>query len=158
MTWYYVTDIKNMAMHKTHANVSWPGPKQWLMTHTFELLMVIRWIQIPLQSPNQKSEIGNTGHAPKTPKTVTQSMGTYSLQSLIKGNYNEPDRKNLPVVHGWRQRLNAVHFNNYFHELTVCTLHSNTFQGNDYCLNFSIAECILYSMSISILIKNVSYI
>ena len=36
--WWY----KNIVSHTAHTIVSWPNPKQWLMIHTSDLMMIIR--------------------------------------------------------------------------------------------------------------------
>ena len=33
---------KNIESHKAHTIVSWPNPKQWVIVHTFDLIMIIR--------------------------------------------------------------------------------------------------------------------
>ena len=39
----HVYGQKNLKRHTTHAIVSWPNPKQWLMIHIFLLVMIILW-------------------------------------------------------------------------------------------------------------------
>ena len=34
--------IKNIEKHTAHIIVSWPNPKQWVIVHTFDLMMIIR--------------------------------------------------------------------------------------------------------------------
>ena len=33
---------KNIERHTAHTIVSWPNPKQWVIVHTFDLMMIIR--------------------------------------------------------------------------------------------------------------------
>ena len=33
---------KNIERHTAHTIVSWPNPKQWVMAHTYDLMMIIR--------------------------------------------------------------------------------------------------------------------
>ena len=38
-----ISDIdKNIERHTTHIIVSWPNPKQWMIVHTFDWMMIIR--------------------------------------------------------------------------------------------------------------------
>ena len=33
---------KKIVIHRAHSIVSWPNPKQWVIVHTFDLMMIIR--------------------------------------------------------------------------------------------------------------------
>ena len=38
----WTTSHKNIERHTAHTTVSWPNPKQWLIFHTSDLMMIIR--------------------------------------------------------------------------------------------------------------------
>ena len=38
----HIHDLKNTERHTAHTIVSWPNPKQWVIVHTSDLMMIIR--------------------------------------------------------------------------------------------------------------------
>ena len=42
LVWYILSMSKNTKRHTAHTIVSWPNPKQWVIVHTSDLMMIIR--------------------------------------------------------------------------------------------------------------------
>ena len=68
--WY---NGKNIKRHTAHTIVSWPNPKQWIIVHTSDLMMIIRQGNIFFQ-PSRGNWVNWKHTAPYIEKWITKRI------------------------------------------------------------------------------------
>ena len=77
---------KNIERHTAHTIVSWPNPKQWVIVHTSDLMMIIR--QSIYILPIITKEMGKLKTHSPTYCILVSGLGIFSLKSERGINYS----------------------------------------------------------------------